>query len=178
MLKLLLHVCCGPCAVSPLALLREAGHDVTGLYFNPNIHPYREFIRRLDTLKEFAETEKLPLLVDERYLLDEFLDQVWGRARSRCENCYEMRLRQTARTAREMGFEAFTSTLLVSPYQQHELIVETAQQIAEEESVAFYYQDFRPAWHQGVAISRQRQMYRQPYCGCIFSERDRYYKTR
>lgn len=177
-MKILLHVCCGPCSISPVSILREENHSVTGLFFNPNIHPYKEFQRRLDTLQEYAKSIELPLIVDDRYLLDDFLTMIFASRRTRCENCYDFRLRQAAQVARQSGFDAFSTTLLVSPYQNHDMIIESAKRISKDEAIAFHYQDFRPAWQQGVAISRQLQMYRQPYCGCIFSERDRYYKLK
>lgn len=177
-MNVLLHICCGPCAIFPLLSLRqdETVSAVTGHFFNPNIHPYKEFRRRLDTLRDFAAQEKLELLVDERYLLEEFLQGALARGPQRCSFCYEMRLQETARRAKTGGFDAFSTTLLVSPYQNQELIVAAAEQVAVREGVPFLYRDFRAGWHEGVRISREREMYRQPYCGCVLSERDRYQK--
>ena len=175
-MKILLHICCGPCSIFPVARLREQGHDLQGHFFNPNIHPYKEFVRRLDTLKTYAADIELPLLVDDRYLLEEFLSLVVRSDRLRCEECYDMRLHETARQARLLGAEAFSTTLLVSPYQKHELIRKAGESAAAESGVDFFYEDFRPGWQSGVAISREREMYRQPYCGCIFSEKERYCK--
>lgn len=175
-MKILLHICCGPCSISPICTLREMGHSVQGYFFNPNIHPFKEFSRRLETLKEYAMAIDLPLKVDSRYLLEEFLQAAMNPERIRCESCYELRFRQAAKLALSMNCDAFTSTLLVSPYQKHELIVEVAERIAREEGTRFLYHDFRPGWQSGVAISRERMMYRQPYCGCIFSEKERYCK--
>jgi len=180
-MRMLLHVCCGPCAVSPLNQLREehSEYEVTGYFYNPNIHPYKEFARRLDTLKEFAAAIGLNnLVIDERYTLEEFLRRALAAVDGRCRSCYDMRMRQTASYAKEHGFDCFSTTLLVSPYQQHELIRQAAQAAAAAEGIPFMYIDFRPGWQQGVKISRQLEMYRQPYCGCIFSEKDRYCKSR
>jgi hypothetical protein len=175
-MKILLHICCGPCSISPIAQLREAGHELQGYFFNPNIHPYKEFGRRLETLQEYAVSIELPLEIDERYLLEEFLLAALATDRIRCQSCYEMRLRQAAKVALSMDCDAFTTTLLVSPYQKHELIAQVAERVAAEAGIDFFYQDFRPGWQTGVKISRERLMYRQPYCGCIFSEKERYYK--
>ncbi|WP_425061377.1 epoxyqueuosine reductase QueH [Sporomusa carbonis] len=176
---MLLHICCGPCAVFPVKyLLKEyPQYEITGYFYNPNIHPYKEFVRRLDTLKTFAEKIGLNnLIVDDSYTLEEFLRQALNAPGGRCQSCYELRMRQTAGYAKENGFDCFSTTLLVSPYQQHDLIRAAAEEAANVEGVKFCYIDFRPGWQEGVKISRELEMYRQPYCGCVFSEKDRYYK--
>jgi len=177
-MKLLLHICCGPCAISPIAQLRGMGHELQGYFFNPNIHPFKEFERRLDTLKEYAAAVEIPLEVDGRYLLEEFLAEAMRADRIRCESCYEMRLRQAALTAKQFDCDAFTTTLLVSPYQKHELIRQTGERVGREAGIDFFYADYRLGWQEGVKISRDRLMYRQPYCGCIFSEKERYCKPK
>ena len=178
--NLFLHICCGPCAAYPLLFLREQADiaTVTGYYYNPNIHPYKEFVRRRDALQVLAKNNALPLQIDENYPLEEFLLAALTAPNGRCSHCYEVRFRQTAKMAKEQGFDCFSTTLLVSPYQQHELIKETAERVAKEENIPFYYHDFRPGWTEGVRISKELELYRQPYCGCIMSERDRYYKLR
>lgn len=175
-MRLLLHTCCGPCAAFPVKHLREQHYDVTGYFYNPNIHPYKEFTRRLETLKEFAGKVDLELIIDNRYTLEEFLRNALNAAPDRCRMCYELRLRAAARVAKANNFDCFSTTLLVSPYQQHEAIKEIAEQVALEEKIPFCYQDFRPGWHEGVKISKELELYRQPYCGCIFSEKERYWK--
>lgn len=177
-MKLLLHICCGPCSVFPVAKLREDGHELQGYFFNPNIHPFKEFERRRDTLLDYAMAERLPLIVDDRYLLEDFLAQALRTDRIRCEACYGMRLHEAAAAAKRAGCDAFTTTLLVSPYQKHDLIRAAGESAAEAAGIPFHYEDFRPGWQEGVRISRERQMYRQPYCGCIFSEKERYCKKR
>ena len=176
-MKILLHTCCGPCSIFPVGWLREAGHALQGFFFNPNIHPYKEFSKRLDTLAEYAADVELPLMIDKRYLLEEFLTTVMHSERLRCEVCYEMRLTETARQARLLGCDAFSTTLLVSPYQKHELIRRSGEAAGDANGIAFLYEDFRTGWQEGVRISRELEMYRQPYCGCIFSEKERYCKT-
>ncbi|MBP2640820.1 MAG: hypothetical protein H6Q66_1771 [Firmicutes bacterium] len=176
-MRLLLHTCCGPCSVYPVKQLRESGYDVTGYFFNPNIHPYREFKHRLETLHEYAAQVKLELVTDSNYALEDFLLRALSFKGDRCRPCYEQRLRQTARYARNNAFSCFSTTLLVSPYQKHELIKEAASIIAEEEGIPFEYIDFRVGWQEGVTVSKEMGLYRQPYCGCIFSEKERYYKA-
>lgn len=176
---MLLHVCCGPCSVFPLKYLQEKypASQITGYFYNPNIHPYKEFVRRLDTLKNFAGQIGLAnLVIDESYTLEEFLLQALTAPAGRCRSCYDLRLLQTARYARLHGFDCFSTTLLVSPYQQHEVIKAAGESAARAEGIEFCYHDFRPGWQEGVRISRELEMYRQPYCGCVLSERDRYYK--
>ncbi len=175
-MRLLLHTCCGPCSVYPVKHLRGLGYDITGYFFNPNIHPYREFKHRLETLHEFAEQVQLELITDPNYALEDFLRRALSTDGDRCRSCYEHRLRQTALFARENGFDCYSTTLLVSPYQKHETIKEVATAIAEETGIRFEYIDFRIGWQEGVTGSKEMGLYRQPYCGCIFSERDRYYK--
>jgi predicted adenine nucleotide alpha hydrolase (AANH) superfamily ATPase len=177
-MKMLLHLCCGPCACFPVKHLRDAGHDIVGYFYNPNIHPYKEFTRRLDTSREFADKVGLDLVVDAAYNLEDYLANALAAGSDRCRACYELRLRQAARYARENGFECFTTTLLVSPYQRHEIIKEVGKSVAAAENIPFCYFDFRAGWQEGVQISKDLELYRQPYCGCIFSERDRYYKQR
>ena len=177
-MKLLLHMCCGPCSAYPIKRLRDMGYEPTGYFFNPNIHPYKEFKHRLETAIEFAEKVQLPITVDREYTLEAFLMSALNAPNGRCIVCYVLRLRQAAKFAKENGYEVFTTSLLVSPYQNHEVITATAKRIAEEENIKFLYEDFRTGWYEGVDISKNLELYRQPYCGCIFSERDRYYKKK
>ena len=172
-MKLLLHICCGPCAVYPVEVLVTAGHEIEGYFDNPNIHPHQEFLRRLEALEDFAAQVGLPVIWNKDYDIEEFFRLVAFREQERCRFCYQLRLGRAARMAKAGGFEAFTSTLLYSRYQQHDLIHEVARQAAAEAGVAFYYEDFRQGWAEGIAQSKARGLYRQSYCGCLFSERER-----
>ncbi|MCL5045517.1 MAG: epoxyqueuosine reductase QueH [Actinobacteria bacterium] len=177
-MKLLVHTCCGPCAIYPLGALAEGGHAVTGFWYNPNIHPYKEYERRLETLKGMAAARDLPLIGKDSYDLEDFLNRVVGTPRpEHCRLCYRMRLEEAARTAAEEGFPAFTTSLLISPYQKHETVREEGEAAAARHGVRFFYQDFRPHWREGVALSKEAGLYRQPYCGCIFSEKERYWRN-
>ncbi|HBI14799.1 MAG TPA: hypothetical protein DDY20_04695 [Desulfobulbaceae bacterium] len=173
-MNVLLHICCAPCAIFPLWVLREQGHAVQGYFFNPNIHPFTEFNRRLATLRELAGMENLALFVEEKYGLTDYLRQVVFNEDRRCAICYTMRLEQTARFAAANQFEAISTTLLYSRYQNHALVRETGEELARQYGVAFLYEDFRPGWQEGIDRSIALGLYRQPYCGCIFSEQERY----
>lgn len=175
-MKILLHLCCAPCTIYPLRVLRADGAEVQGFFYNPNIHPYQEFQRRLQTVVEYAEQVDLPLTVDHAYDLEEFLRLLVFRERERCPFCYALRLRATARLARQAGCEAFSSTLLYSRYQQHDRLREIGQQISQEEGIPFYYADFRRGWREGIDEAKRLELYRQQYCGCIYSEKERYVK--
>lgn len=174
-MNILLHVCCGPCALFPLRTLREEGHQVSGFFYNHNIHPYQEYVRRRDAAREMAEQEQMPLFMRDDYDLEGFLASVASAPRQRCSYCYASRLRATARTAIEEGFDAFTAALLYSRYQRHDEIRELGEDIAREFGIPFLYRDFRPGWQEGIKLSKEAGLYRQQYCGCIYSEKDRYY---
>ena len=174
MMRILLHVCCGPCAIYPVARLREQGHAVTGLFHNPNIHPYQEFRRRIEALAQFAENAGFPVEVDEHYGLTEYLRTVVFHERERCPLCYDLRLERTVQAAVAGGYDAFTSTLLYSRYQNHSLLVEKCTALASRHNLIFHDEDFRLGWQQGIDESIRLGLYRQPYCGCIYSEQERY----
>ncbi len=179
-MKLLLHMCCGPCSCYPVKRLREEGIEPVGWFFNPNIHPYKEWEHRLETAKEFAAKTGLELRTEEEYRLRDFLRRALAAEETpggRCRACYEWRLGEAARYAAENGFTAFTSTLFYSIYQQHEVMRETAERFAAAAGIDFYYEDFRPGWQEGIDLSLAMGLYRQPYCGCIFSEEERYSKA-
>jgi len=176
-MKILLHICCGPCAVYPVEALGAAGHQVEGYFDNPNIHPYQEFRRRVKALEDFAGMVGLPVIWNKDYDMEEFFRLVAFREGERCRFCYQLRLGRVARAARARGFEAFTTTLLYSRHQRHDLVREVAQQAAAEAATEFYYEDFREGWAKGVAESKAMRLYRQNYCGCLFSERERHTQT-
>lgn len=173
-MRVLVHVCCGPCLVYPMQVMRQAGLELRGFFFNPNIHPYSEFKKRLDSLKLYAQSEGLPLIVRPEYPLDDWLRAVTFREAERCRFCYHTRLKAAARAAKKSGYEAYTTTLLFSKFQKHDLIKEIGEALALEAGVKFYYHDFREGWAQGRARAKAAGLYRQNYCGCVYSERDRF----
>jgi epoxyqueuosine reductase len=170
---LLLHICCAPCLCWPHRALTGEGITFTGLWFNPAIQPYAEYSRRLGAVKSFANALPLKVIYQDEYPLEDTLRALMT---ERCAACYRLRLKRTARTAREQGFRAFSTTLLYSIHQQHELIREIGTAAGKLYNVEFAYRDFRPGWQQGREIAAAMGLYRQKYCGCIFSERDRYLK--
>lgn len=177
-MKTLLHICCAPCSLMCIESLRAEGHDLTGYWYNPNIHPFTEYRSRRDTLKSYAEEISLPLVLRDEYGLRPFLSEVIADVDGRCEKCYEMRLFSAAEFAEENGFEAFTTSLLISPYQNFEKILQTGRRAAERFGVSFLEKDFRPLFREGQTRAREKGFYMQKYCGCIFSEEDRYIKKK
>lgn len=172
--KVLLHICCAPCSIACIESLRQEDLSITALWYNPNIHPVTEYRLRRDTLKNYAQQIDLPLILDDTYGLRAFCKAIGDDYFNRCPKCYEMRMDMTARVAKEQGFDAFSTTLLISPYQQHDLLCAAAQQAADRHGVAFLYRDFRPLFQQGQNRAAELDLYRQKYCGCVFSEEERY----
>jgi predicted adenine nucleotide alpha hydrolase (AANH) superfamily ATPase len=160
----------------PIEVLRGDGIEVAGYWYNPNIHPFTEYRARRNCLQEYAKTIELPLLLKDEYGLRPFVREVAEDIEGRCVKCYEMRLFDTARQASEGGFDSFTSSLFISPYQNHELMREVAERAAKEYNVEFLYRDFRPYFKEGQARARELEMYIQKFCGCVFSEQERYLK--
>ena len=156
-MKVLLHICCAPCANRPLASLQEAGHEVTGFWYNPNIHPFTEYRSRRNTVREYLQEIGVPLIEQNDYALRPFVRMVAEDIGHRCGKCYEMRLFETARQAQEGGFDSFTSSLFISPYQNHELMREVAERAAHEFGVTFLYRDFRPYFKDGQNIAREHR---------------------
>ena len=173
---LLLHICCGPCTLYPLKVLRGEGLSVVGFFYNPNIHPYREFRRRIRALETVSQVKGLEIIWDKNYGLRPFLRRMVFRENRRCEECYYWRLLETVKKAEELRAEAFTTTLLYSRYQGHNLIKEIAEDLSYRFKVPFFYHDFREGWEEGQEEARGLDIYRQPYCGCIYSEQERYDK--
>ena len=176
-MKLLLHICCAPCSVACIESLRAEGIDVYGLWYNPNIHPFSEYKARKNTLRAYAESISLKLFCEGDYGLRQFICETpsieFGR---RCEYCYNIRTDFAAQFAAENGFDAFSTTLLISPYQNHELLKRSAEKSAEKFKTEFLYRDFRPLFRDGQQKARDLGLYMQKYCGCIFSEEERYRK--
>ncbi len=172
----LLHICCAPCANQCIEVLRGDGYTVSGFWYNPNIHPFTEYRQRRNCLREYAETISLPLIERNDYGLRPFVREVAEDIAGRCVKCYEMRLFETARQAKEGSFDSFTSSLFISPYQNHELMAETAQRAAAIYGVEFLYRDFRPYFRAGQEKAKEMDFYMQKYCGCVFSEEERYLK--
>ncbi len=176
MKRILLHTCCGPCTVYPLEHLRREDWTVHGFFYNPYIQPFQELKKRLETLQTLARIEELPLIVREDYDLEDYLRQVAFREENRCMVCYARRIEATARLARKSGFDAFTTTLLYSKMQRHELIEQLCLAAARRSGASFVYVDFRTGWKKGQEKAREMNLYRQQYCGCILSEKERFFR--
>ena len=177
-MKTLIHLCCAPCLTGPLEALRAEDMDLAGFFYDPNIHPFLEFRKRIKAVHVLREFDDLPIEINDEYGLDLFVREVWNPDRhKRCENCYALRLRATAAHAKDMGFDAFTTTLLASLHQDHALVRQVGERAAQEAGVAFLYRDFRSLHDRSHELARQRMLYRQSYCGCCFSEYERYRDT-
>jgi predicted adenine nucleotide alpha hydrolase (AANH) superfamily ATPase len=195
-MKILLHICCSNCSIYPVRVLRSEKHDIAGFWFNPNIHPYEEYDLRLDSLKRLAGEWKFEVLNTEDYspeeyfqmfnLSDDVLIDKTGSSSSnglsslnvppspeRCRSCYQLRLEKTAEHAQKEGFNAFSTTLLISPYQDFEQIVSTGKELADKYNVQFHSRDYRPYFGEAMAYAKELGLYRQKYCGCIFSREER-----
>ncbi len=172
-MKLLLHICCGPCAVYPVEALKKENIDIYGIFYNPNIHPYMEYKARLEFAKFLCENQSIHFEELDGYGLDAFLKKAVF-AENRCHECYYTRLDRIGQEAKNRGFDAFSTTLLVSPYQKHELLIKVGREIEEKYGVEFYYRDFREGFREGRQKAREMGMYMQKYCGCIYSEKERY----
>ncbi|MDD3535803.1 MAG: epoxyqueuosine reductase QueH [Candidatus Cloacimonetes bacterium] len=174
MAKLLIHTCCAPCLISPYSKLIQAGHTISAFWYNPNIHPLKEYQLRRNALRDFSMREGFELIEAGDYGLETFLQNTLSNIKERCEYCYRTRLEKVAKAAAERGFDAFGSTLFYSRYQKHERMREIAQEMSAKYQVAFFYEDWRELWYEGIRLSKEQEMYRQKYCGCIFSEEERY----
>lgn len=174
--RLLLHICCGPCSTYTIGRLREEGFAVTGFWYNPNIHPWQEHQRRQESLAKYAEAVSLPVIWYEQYEMPLFLRQVVGheKFRHRCAICYRMRLEKTAQVAAGQSFDAFTTTLLISPHQDQDLIRRIGEEVATRHGIEFYFENFRRGWSERGRLTQEHDLYRQQYCGCIYSEWERH----
>jgi len=188
--KVLIHICCAHCAAYTVEHWRQQGYETAGFWYNPNIHPYTEHQNRLESTKLLAEKLELPLIIAGGYDMPEYFRRVAGHEEERCRHCFELRLAKTAEAARDKGFDAFTTTLLISPHQKHELIREVGENVAlpfgftqgklsaqgerGEKGVEFLYADLRKRYSDSRHITKPMDLYRQQYCGCIYSEWERY----
>jgi len=157
-------------------VLRESGFDVTGLWYNPNVHPWKEYQQRMYALAFYAEITNLKVIYVDEYSFKGWLSglgSVLEKEKGRCRRCYEMRLLRTAQEAKNRGFDSFTTTLLFSKYQDNNAIKKLGEQISSSIGIPFLHRDFRTGWKEGNQESRKMGLYRQHYCGCIFSEEEK-----
>jgi epoxyqueuosine reductase len=175
--KILLHVCCGPCACWPVKDLSEKGVPFTCFWYNPNIHPFNEFRLRLLTFRDLQRRSGIDAVYDESRDIETWLEKTrpgWSNRdkKSRCTSCYSMRLEKTAETAVKMGLSSISTTLLYSRYQYHDEVRELGEEIAARYKLDFYYDDFRKGWKEGIRLSKEAGLYRQATCGCVFSSNE------
>jgi predicted adenine nucleotide alpha hydrolase (AANH) superfamily ATPase len=177
-MNVLIHICCAACLLAVLEPLQRQGHRLRGFFRNPNIHPLIEFRRRLKAVKVLNETLCLPMDYDEAYALEAFLGRVVGQGAGRCAACYRERLGAAAQHAREVGCAAFTTTLLASSHQDLSAVRRAGAEAAAEAGVSFLDGDWRDRAAAAHENARRRHLYLQSYCGCIYSEYERYRDTR
>jgi len=175
MRRVLLHVCCGPCATHSIEDLRNESYDVTLFFSNSNIQPEEEYNKRLDSLKTYVNRIKITLIID-NYNPDEWFELVKGYETSpeggaRCQICIRTRLEKTAKYAKFHRFEGFTTTLTISPHKDFQLINELGVKLAKEYNVQFLPKNFKKmdGFQKSITMSIEYQLYRQNYCGCRFS---------
>ena len=172
-MKLLLHCCCAPCAIGCTGSLHAENIELDLFWYNPNIHPFTEYTSRHDCLVGYANEENIKITDINEYGLRRFLKEAPLQRELRCETCYRMRLEKTASLAAQEKYDAFSTTLLISPYQNHEVIRRIGEEAAAKYGVEFLYMDFRPSFREGQAAARGKKMYMQKYCGCVFSEEEK-----
>lgn len=183
-MRILLHTCCAPCMIHPYRVLTERGYEVVPFFYNPNIHPFSEYRQRYLAVLEYCESRGLELHTGP-YEMERFFDEVsagamavepGGSTESRCSPCFGMRLTAAAVEARRLGIGDFTTTLLVSPYQDQELIREAGDSAAFAYGVLFHYEDMSTGFRDAQDDARRQGIYMQKYCGCVYSEKERYQK--
>jgi predicted adenine nucleotide alpha hydrolase (AANH) superfamily ATPase len=174
MKSVLVHCCCAHCTAYTISYWRQQGYEPSGLWYNPNIHPYLEHQQRLGAIKSLAEIMAFPLVIAEGYGIIDYFRQVTGHEVQRCRYCFRLRLLKTAETALKTGFDAFTTSLLISPHQKHHLLREIGDRLAEERGLPFLYADLRKRYSDSRRITKPLDLYRQHYCGCVYSEWERY----
>jgi epoxyqueuosine reductase len=172
--RILLHICCGPCATYTVQHMRELGWDLQGLWYNPNIQPDMEYSQRRLSLANLAEQIAFPMIwdLDSDDTLFQTAVQDHEQFGERCAICYRLRLQRTAQVAAERGIGTISTSLLISPYQDLAAIHQIGDQVAAEYSLRFYYENLRRGYHERTRLSRQYGLYLQTYCGCLYSARE------
>ncbi len=174
--KMLLHVCCAPCSTAVIERLKDE-FDITGYFYDPNIHPEEEYLRRLEETKKFYNKLSLPL-IEAQYdaekwfqLTKDHKDELEGGRR--CGICYDMRLENAAEFAKENSFDIFTTVLSISPHKKAAAINSIGKRLAEKYRIRFYEADFKKkdGFKRSLELSREYNLYRQDHCGCIYSKR-------
>ena len=182
--KILIHTCCAPCLAGVCDELKEK-YELVCYFYNPNIQPFKEHQNRKAALVEFCKMNNISLICEDIendnfanwfdfILADKNCIDLQKNRQERCQKCYEMRMMKLAKKAQELGIKNITTTLLFSIYQYHDLIKNLGNEIAKNCGFNFHYQNFRIGWKKGCEIYRETRLFRQNYCGCIFSEYERF----
>lgn len=180
--KVLLHSCCAPCSSAVISYLTKY-FDVTIYYYNPNIEPYEEYLKRKEEeirfIKEFPNINKLDI-IDCDYDNDLFRSMAKGlesvpEGGVRCHKCYYMRLLSTANKAKDLGYDYFATTLTVSPYKNSQVLNKIGKSIEDQVGIKYLYSDFKKnnGYKKSIELSKEYNLYRQNYCGCIFSKQEK-----
>lgn len=171
---LLLHVCCAHCTAYTVNYWRNQGYGVTAFWYNPNIHPYQEHQKRLAAIRTLSQKMFFPLVIVPGYDMPGYFRAVAGNEDDRCRHCFQLRLSRTASTAEQMGMAGFSSTLLISPNQKHDVLREVGEAVSLSSGTAFHYADLRKRYSDSRHLTKPLDIYRQQYCGCLYSEWERY----
>ncbi|MFC2092127.1 epoxyqueuosine reductase QueH [Elusimicrobiota bacterium] len=172
---ILIHACCAPCLCYTMKNIKEKGFSPGVYWYNPNIHAYNEYSKRLMTMGYYMQKSMNAYMIEEAYKPGKWFDMISEYEKpSRCINCYRLRLNACANYASRNKIRCFTSTLLYSKFQYHDMIKEIAEEASRHFNVEFYYADLRQGWKEGISISNEFGLYRQQYCGCLFSEMEKY----
>jgi len=177
-MSVLVHCCCAHCAAYTIEYWRGQAGAASGVWYNPNIHPFTEHEHRRTAVQALAEKMAFPLIIVPGYDMPEYFKRVAAEPADRCAGCFRIRLTRTAEVAKEQGFSGFTTTLLISPHQKHELIKQIGEEIAREKGIEFMYADLRKRFSDSRHITKPMDLYRQQYCGCLYSEYERYSNTK
>ena len=172
--SILIHCCCAHCTAYTVDYWRRQGYELTAFWYNPNIHPYREHQQRLKAMKSLAGELQFPLVINDDYEMKKYFNRVVGNEGQRCRYCFQLRLQKTAEAAIELGFKAFTSSLLISPHQKHDLLLEVGNTIAKDMDINYLYTDLRKRYSDSRRITKPLGLYRQQYCGCVYSKWERF----
>ena len=185
--KLLLHACCGPCSSYVIEYLNKY-FDITILYYNPNISPQEEFTKRLKEIKrlikEIPHENKLEL-IEGRYDYNEFTNISKGledcpEGGERCFKCYRLRLEESAKYAKENNYDYFGTTLSISPYKNSKKLNEIGEELSNKYGIKYLYSDFKKknGYRRSIELSNEYNLYRQDYCGCIYSKEEKIKKDK
>jgi len=172
-MKILLHICCAPCSIHPFnELLKDKISRITGFFYNPNIHPAEEYEKRRRAFIEYSEKNGFDVIFGE-YEPEAFFKEIGTLTEvpERCAICWRMRLSKTAECAKNNGCDSFTTTLLVSPYQNRQEIIRIGAECGKRFGVEFIGSDFRDGFRQAQEEAKSQGIYRQKYCGCKYSQR-------